>query len=178
MKLVFGLGNPGKRFFGTRHNTGAFVVSKFVEDSFSDSLKTVKKYKSDVYYKAKEKVLFCNPKTFMNNSGSVVSLLKRQHKVGVSDIFVVYDDLDIKLGEFKIVRGKSPKDHNGILSIIEKIGTSDFWHIRMGIENRNSNENISGEDYVLMKFPQAEQKIIDSTYIRLKDELQKVLEFN
>ncbi len=157
MKLVVGLGNPGEKYKNTRHNVGWLVVDKLEKLDLKD-------------------VLFFKPDLFMNKSGVVVKkLMKKYPKVTGEDLYIVYDDLDIKLGEFKLSFGKGPKDHNGLKSIYEQIRTNDFWHVRVGIDNRmNIPFDGSGEDYVLSKWLLKEKEIVDNVIERIVKELKNV----
>ncbi|MEK7498092.1 MAG: aminoacyl-tRNA hydrolase [Patescibacteria group bacterium] len=151
MKLVIGLGNPGPKYLNNRHNVGCLVV---------DKIKKLTAKKTNV---------------FMNESGkSVKSLLSKYSNTSLQDLYIVHDDLDIKLGEYKIQFGRGPKDHNGIKDIEAKLGTSDFWRVRVGVDNREPNNRIPGEDYVLEDFTEEERKIVDSVI----DEICKKLEMS
>jgi len=127
MKLVVGLGNPGEKYKNTRHNVGFLMVDKLfgeVEWGVSKSTKTLRSW---VEFKG-EKVELVKPQRFMNKSGVAVKIIKKKHpKLKNEDIYVIHDDLDIKLGEYKIDKGKGPKVHNGLASIYEQIGTKEFW---------------------------------------------------
>jgi len=78
-----------------------------------------------------------------------------------TDLYIVHDDLDIKLGEYKIQKGKGPKVHKGINSIEKALGTDDFWRVRVGVDNRDSNNRTPGEQYVLQDFTSEEKEILD-----------------
>ena len=102
----------------------------------------------------------------MNNSGSFVKKqLSKYPSITVSDLYVIHDDLDIPLGVFKIQFGKGPKVHNGLNDIYEKLGTSDFWHVRVGVDNREPENRIKGDEYVLSDFSD-EEKIILTRVIK------------
>ena len=117
MKLVVGLGNPGKEYENTRHNTGRILVGmieKKLEDSKIKSLK------------------FLLPETFMNNSGRVVAPLVKNKK-DLKDLVVIYDDIDLPLGKIKISFNRSSGGHNGLGSIIKSLKSEEFLRIRIGI---------------------------------------------
>ncbi len=135
MKLVVGLGNPGKRYKNTRHNIGFMVVN-----SIAGEINWVESKKGKLHYFWKSDNLeYIKPQAYMNKSGeSVLAVTKKHQNLKKENIFVIHDDLDIKLGEYKIQFGKGPKDHNGLVSIYEKLGTKKFWHVRVGIENRKT----------------------------------------
>lgn len=174
MKLIVGLGNPGKKFEGTRHNTGFLVLDKLVSKIAEDQWLMDKKFNS-LIINLMPSVMYCKPQTFMNSSGLAVSKLVNFYKIERDDLFVVHDDLDISLGEYKIQKGKGPREHNGLLSIYEKLGSKEFWHVRVGIDNRtNSKEQwISGEDYVLQQFPEDEAVAVNDVLENLTNDLIK-----
>jgi PTH1 family peptidyl-tRNA hydrolase len=152
MKLFVGLGNPAKDYENTRHNVGASFVD-FLVRKLGLSYQT--KFRS-LYADAQvdgEKVIFIKPQTFMNLSGDAVSEVVKFYKIEFSDIFIAFDDLDIKEGEYKIQLGKYPKVHNGVNDIIAKLGTSEINFIRIGIDGRNEEERkfMAGSDYVLSR---------------------------
>lgn len=97
----------------------------------------------------------------MNDSGSFVLDKTKTYHLNPNNLFVIFDDLDIKLGEYKIQFGKGPKDHNGLNDIYDKLGTDQFWHVRVGIENRDEENKIPGEKYVLQDFSDEESLVID-----------------
>jgi len=145
MILIIGLGNPGVEYKDTRHNAGFLVVDELLTTKLP-GVSVVRK--SDV---------------FMNDSGSFVKKLVDKYKVEPSDLYIIHDDLDIKLGEFKIQKGHGPKDHNGLNDIYQKLGSDDFWHVRIGIDNRPLDNKPMGIEYVLQNFSNEEREILDRT---------------
>lgn len=144
MKLIIGLGNPGGAYVNTRHNAGFLVVDELQKTKLP---KDVVIRKSDV---------------FMNESGSFVEkLLAKYPNIPVSNIYVIHDDLDIKLGEYKIQIGHGPKDHNGLRSIDDALGTDQYWHVRIGIDNRPLDGRPMGEEYVLQNFSDKEKETLN-----------------
>ncbi|MCX6755478.1 MAG: aminoacyl-tRNA hydrolase [Candidatus Nomurabacteria bacterium] len=113
MKLIVGLGNPGEQYENTRHNTGRIIIG-MIED------------------KINTKVKFLMPDSFMNNSGKVVAPLIKSKK-DLSDLIVIYDDVDLPLGKIKISFNRSSGGHNGVGSIIKHLKTEEFLRIRVGI---------------------------------------------
>lgn len=173
MKLIVGLGNPGKEYSNSRHNAGFMFLEtlkdKFlyqkdiyatewrIEDTFKGEISFVKRGSTIV-------AVLLKPLTFMNNSGDAVSKIIKKMEIGniSEDMILVHDDLDIALGEFKIQSGKSPNGHNGVKSVEDRVGTNNFKRVRIGIDNRNE-KNIKGEDYVLMKFAKEEKIILEES---------------
>lgn len=142
MKLIVGLGNPGKQYAGTRHNVGFMVI---------ESLERRRGAGGSILAK---------PPTFVNDSGPAVAKKLARLKLKPPNLYLVHDDLDIALGKFKLQFGRGPKIHAGVQSVEKALGTSRFWRLRLGIENRGSSPKIPGQLYVLEKFPAAEAKIL------------------
>ena len=106
-------------------------------------------------------VIITKTNTFMNDSGSFVKDLYIKYNIQNTDLYVAHDDLDLPLGTWKIQFAKGPKDNGGINSIEQVLGTKDFWRIRVGIDNRNPEERVPGEEYVLEDFTQDEKIVLD-----------------
>lgn len=170
MKLIVGLGNPGKRYKNTRHNVGFMVV-----DYISESNEWKESKNGELLYCWINKdIELIKPQTFMNQSGKSILAAKKKHQnLKTENIYVVHDDLDIKLGNYKIQKAKGPRDHNGLLSIYEKLGTKDFWHVRIGVENRT--KHVLGEEYVLQEFEKNEKQIIDNVIQNVSKDILKML---
>lgn len=165
MKLIVGLGNPGDKYSRTRHNVGFMVMEALAKRMGLEKWELSNKHKSLLV--TLPQFILAKPQTFMNDSGVAVSALASYFKINNSDLFVVHDDLDIKLGEYKIQNGIGPKVHNGVNSIEEKLGSNDFWRVRAGIDNRIAARSEgffvgSGEEYVLQKFSDDEYRVLDS----------------
>ena len=165
MKLVVGLGNPGEKYAGTRHNVGFVVVDRLVGE---EEFKMEKKFKSEIVRMGE--VLVAKPQSFMNKSGDVVSEVVRFYKVETDDLWVIHDDLDIRLGSYKVQKGVGPKVHNGVGNIEERLGENEFWRVRVGVDNRESRE-VSGEEYVLGKFRSSERKVLGEVIERVTVDL-------
>lgn len=157
MKLIVGLGNPGKEYENTRHNIGFKVI-----DRLKDKLgvtNEVKKFKALVSEKNinGEKIIFLKPQTYMNLSGDSVIEVVNFYKLDVTkDIFVVYDDMDLELGRIRVKENGSSGGHNGMKSIISKID-KNFIRIRCGIGGAKYNV----VDHVIGLFDENEQKIVN-----------------
>lgn len=170
MKLIVGLGNPGEKYKGTRHNIGFLVIEKFQIDIFPNfPWKFERKFNAEVSMAGE--MILVKPQTFMNNSGGSVSSLASFYKIPKNNIYVIHDDLDIKLGEVKLQFAVGPKLHYGVTSIEEKLGTKDFWRLRIGVDNRELNNRVEGEDYVLQNFSDDEEKIVSEVIIKAVKDL-------
>ncbi|BBH27648.1 aminoacyl-tRNA hydrolase [Intestinibaculum porci] len=133
MKLIVGLGNPGKKYDGTRHNTG-FMCLDAIAEAFSVDI-TNKKF-DGLYTKFKyhgEDIILLKPQTYMNNSGLSVIQTMKYFKIDVDDLLVIYDDMDLPVGKLRLRESGSAGGHNGVKSIIAHVGTKNFKRIRVGI---------------------------------------------
>ncbi len=154
MKLIVGLGNPGEQYEKTRHNVGFRVLDELVRKIHTP----INKFQTNAKFRAHiiqaNGLIMLKPQTFMNASGAAVVKVATFFKIQPSAIWVIHDDLDIQLGEYKIQFGKGPKVHGGINSIETMLGTKDFWHVRVGVENRSQEVGVKipGEEYVLQPF--------------------------
>ncbi len=158
MKLIVGLGNPGAQYERTRHNAGFRAVRAFHTlhvDAF-DGWK--RKFEAEVSEGriGNEKVALMLPQTFMNLSGDAVAHAVGFWKIAPADVIVVYDELDIPLGNIRIRTSGSAGGHNGIKSVIERLGTPDVPRIRIGIGTERA-KLVPSEDFVLEKFSQDEE---------------------
>lgn len=163
MKVIIGLGNPGDKYKGSRHNVGFEAVDKIAEE-MELVFAMEKKFKAMVA--RGEEILLVKPETFMNRSGESVAKICGFYKVKGGQLWLIHDDLDIRLGDFKVSWGKGPKIHNGVNDVEEKLGMDSFWRIRIGVDNREGRE-ISGEKYVLGKFSSQEKEIVDQVIERV-----------
>ena len=142
MKLIIGLGNPGKEYEKTRHNVGFLTL-----DSYLGKVKWKSKF-NGLYYES-DGVVFIKPTTYMNLSGNCVRDFVNFYKVDVNDILIIQDDLDLDLFSYKLKYKSSSGGHNGIKSIISNLGTECIPRLKIGIAN---NKDIDTKDYVLGKF--------------------------
>jgi PTH1 family peptidyl-tRNA hydrolase len=154
MRLIVGLGNPGREYAWTRHNLG-FQVVNYLAELWGLPLK--RRSLESVWGQGKvgrETVILAQPATYMNLSGQAVSLLLRYFKLTPQDLVVVHDDLDVPLWRLKIVERGGPGGHKGVLSLIGALGTEEFVRVKLGI-GRPTPE-MPTENYVLTHFPASE----------------------
>lgn len=165
MKLIVGLGNPGRIYTDSRHNIGFQVIRLLARAAKI----TLKKDSGAFCLSAKSKigaqqVILAIPLTFMNLSGSSVSALMEKYKIGLEDLLVVCDDLDLELGRIKIRPRGSSAGHRGIASVIDSLGTEGFPRLRIGIGRPHKDKAASA--YVLSRFTKKEKtqlkQILDS----------------
>ena len=157
MKLIVGLGNPGKEYENTRHNIGFWALDNYLDNvSFKhDKLADVYKDNSVIYIK---------PNTFMNLSGEAVRNYVNYYKINVEDILVVQDDLDMEVGRNKLLFNHGDGGHNGIKNIILNLGSRDFLRLKIGISKATLGDT---KDYVLGKFTLEELNIINNSFKEL-----------
>ena len=159
MKIIAGLGNPGERYKMTRHNVGFVYVDEYLRSKGFNYKDYKNKFKAEVLETniKGEKVLFLKPLTFMNLSGESIREAANFYKVDVkSELFVIYDDMDMEIGRIKIRKDGRSGGHNGIKSIISNIG-DEFIRIKCGIGRPDRHETIN---YVLGKFDDNEKEIL------------------
>lgn len=134
MKLIVGLGNPGKEYEKTRHNIG-FMVLDAIADELQAQFCDMSRWSADTteFQVHGEKVVLLKPLTFMNKSGQAVGTFAHYYKLEPKDIWVVSDDIDMPLGRIRVRHEGSSGGHNGLKSIIEHLGTENFTRIRLGV---------------------------------------------
>lgn len=158
MKLIVGLGNPGKEYEGTRHNIGFSVL-----ELLSRGYKARFKKERGVFSQAARikiediDVALAMPMTYMNLSGIALKALCRKYRAGLSDLLVICDDIDLELGRLRIRTGGSSGGHRGLASIIEALASSEFARLKIGI---GRSCGIDAADYVLGKFTNREKPLL------------------
>ena len=154
MKLIVGLGNPGKEYEKTRHNMGFMFLDHYAKEK---GLEINKKKFNGLYIdfvNNGEKTILLKPQTYMNLSGNCVQEFANFYKIEKENIIVIYDDMDIDVGQIKIRKKGSAGGHNGMKSIIQRLGTEEFPRIRIGIGRpKNNGDEIN---YVIGAIPEEE----------------------
>jgi PTH1 family peptidyl-tRNA hydrolase len=155
MKVIVGLGNPGSNYSSTKHNFGFWIIDKLVEQS---SLK-YKAGKGEYVFAQSNEYVFVKPTTYMNNSGIAIKQFLNYYKIDVSNLIIIYDDIDIDLGRIKFRATGTAGGHNGIKSIIYHLQTDTFDRLKIGIA---TSMNMSpSEEYVLKAFPEKYNNLIN-----------------
>lgn len=162
MKLIVGLGNPGKNYENTRHNIGFMIVDEFAKKYNVKFDKTKFKSLYTELYIGTEKYILLKPQTYMNLSGEAVGQFFDYFNLDLEDILIIYDDLDTKTANFKLKAKGSSGGHNGIKSIISHIGGQNFNRLKIGIDRPQPPMKIV--DYVLGKFNKQEMQEIENIY--------------
>ncbi|VAW36585.1 Peptidyl-tRNA hydrolase [hydrothermal vent metagenome] len=158
MLLIVGLGNPGAKYQGTRHNIGFQILDYLSENNnftFSPSKWLAQTAKAEIWG---ERLLFVKPETFMNESGQAVERIASYFHIAAPDIIVIHDDLDLDLGRVKVVNNRGSGGHRGISSIINHLHSREFSRIRVGIGRPPAPMAVT--DFVLGRFAAAERQIL------------------
>ena len=165
MKLIVGLGNIGREYQETRHNIG-FMFLEHLKDDWNLDFKEEKAFKGFVANKIIEgtKTYFLMPTTYMNLSGDAVQALSSYYKIEVEDILVIYDDMDLPVGESRYKKKGSSGGQNGMKDIILKLGTDKISRLKIGIGKGKGH--LRGKDYVLSRFDKEEE-------VTVKEEIKK-----
>ena len=165
MKLIVGLGNPGRGYAHNRHNVGFVCLNHFARTQGIRFDRKQGKARIGTGEVAGSKVVLARPQTYMNLSGQSVSRLMKKFNINLNDLLIIHDDLDLSLGKIRIRHGSSSGGHKGIDSIISSLGSQDFTRLRVGI-GRPTTEGLvptSEADiiaYVLSNFTSEEKQII------------------
>jgi len=171
VKLIVGLGNPGKRYKFQRHNIGFEIVEELASRNSISLAKRSFKAIIGVGSIEGEAVILANPQTYMNLSGESVSSLMGYYRIIPEDLLVVHDDLDFDLGRMKLVFSAGGAGHRGVGSIMESLGTKAFYRLRVGIGR--PPERMDPADFVLQKFPSGSEDLvkglIDSAVDKIKE---------
>ena len=161
MKLIVGLGNPGKEYEKTRHNIGYMALDKILNKYNINLSKT----KFDGYYEKatinKEQYIFLKPAKYMNLSGEVIRDFVNFFKIDINDILIICDDLDQELGRFKLKQKGSSGGHNGLKNIELNLNTQNYKRLKIGISN---NKNMDTKDYVLGKLNKKDLEVLDDIF--------------
>ena len=158
MILIAGLGNPGNRYRGTRHNIGFDVIDSMVDNNplfAKQKFKNCDVWRGNLFGK---KVLLVKPQTYMNLSGQAIGAICRYYRIDTKQVVVIHDELDFDVGEVRLKNGGGAGGHNGLRSIIRDLD-GDFARIRIGIGRPHGK--ISGADFVLSRFDTSQEIAID-----------------
>jgi PTH1 family peptidyl-tRNA hydrolase len=175
MKLIVGLGNPGRGYASNRHNVGFICLNHFARTQGIRFDKKQCKARIGLGEVAGSEVVVAKPQTYMNRSGRSVSLLARKFNVSLNNLLVIHDDLDLPLGKIRIRQGGSAGGHKGVGSIIIELGSQNFIRIRVGIGRPVKNEGFTefSEDeiinYVLSDFTPDEKQAITQVIPRVSE---------
>ncbi|MGZ8154951.1 MAG: aminoacyl-tRNA hydrolase [Burkholderiales bacterium] len=167
MKLIAGLGNPGRKYESTRHNAGFWWLDEVARTAGADFHREAA-FHGDVARVPRTDVWLLKPQAFMNNSGRAIGALASFYRIGPADILVAHDELDLPPGTARLKFGGGLSGHNGLRDTAEVLGTKDFWRLRIGIGHPRDYVASQEEplDYVLRAPRAEERKAIDGALAR------------
>lgn len=173
--LIVGLGNPGQKYRGTRHNIGFMATSLLLEEvergngrrpeQLSGSRFNAELWRIDI--PGGGTWLVAQPQTFMNLSGNAVQPLMAWYKLSAEQLLVVHDELDLEPGRLKLKKGGSAAGHNGIKSIQQQLGTPDFHRLRVGVGKPENHDQVIS--WVLGRFTEQEREVMEKTFPSMVD---------
>lgn len=158
MKLIVGLGNPGREYEKTRHNIGFMAIDRIVDSLGIEFDKNKFNGSYCVGNIDGEKVMFLKPLEYMNLSGNVIGRFVKFFDIDISDILIIHDDLDMDLGRIKLRPQGSSGGHNGLKNIEANLGTKEYKRVKIGISN---DKRFDTKDYVLGKFSSDDMEVLN-----------------
>ena len=180
MKLIIGLGNPGKKYENTRHNIGFKIIEAFI-DSSSELSKLNENKKLKSFISINHGIILAQPITYMNKSAEAIDKIATYYKIDWNDpenLFIeIQDDLDLPFGQLKIQKGKGAAGHKGVKSTMEVIPPEIIWRIRIGIAGK-TKDSMPGNAYVLSRFTKEEETELPTIIIRAVSALRKCIKDN
>jgi len=177
MTIIIGLGNPGEKYENTRHNIGFMVIDEFKRNNNFPDFKLNKKYKS--FISQKNNILLVKPYTFMNNSGKAIKEITKHFATSKNfpnNLIVIHDDIDIPLGEIKIVQNRGSAGNKGVESIIKELKSKNFIRFRIGINQWKENKKRKAESVVLKKLSKKEKTIFNQITRKTSEAISFFLE--
>jgi peptidyl-tRNA hydrolase, PTH1 family len=172
--VVVGLGNPGPRYEGNRHNVGAMVVDVLVRRGYG----SLSRHKSGCLTAERklddEKMVIARPTSYMNESGQQIAQLLRWYKSDRSQLIVIHDELDIPYDQIRVKVDGGTAGHNGLRSIVRHIGSPDFLRVRVGVSRPRGHQDPA--DYVLSDFSAQERASLDDVIERAADAVERMIE--
>jgi len=174
MKLIVGLGNPGKSYSLSRHNVGFRCINHFASRHGILMEKTSCRSRIGIGEVCGVSLILAKPQTFMNRSGDSVSRLVDRSGMPLVDLLVIHDDLDLPVGKIRIRQDGGTGGHKGVESIVDCLGSSDFMRLRVGI-GRPQDEDQDVIDYVLHHFDSQDEHLIETTIIRVTEAVECIL---
>jgi PTH1 family peptidyl-tRNA hydrolase len=177
--LVVGLGNPGPAYAGHRHTVG-YLVADVLAERMGSSLRAHKSGRADVVEgrlgapgAGVPRVVLARPRSYMNESGGVVSTLSKFYKVPAERIVAVHDELDLPFGALRIKLGGGDNGHNGLRSLRTSLGTGDFYRVRLGIGRPPGRQEVA--DFVLSNYSPAERKELPLLVVEAADAVESLV---
>ena len=173
MYLIVGLGNPEKEYGNTRHNMGFDTINEIAKNNNIDINKNKFKGLYETANIQNKKVILLKPQTYMNLSGESVREIVDFYNIEPQNIIVIYDDIDIEKGHIKIRKKGGAGSHNGMKSVVQELGTTDFARIRVGIGQPEFKSDMI--NYVIGKVPKEEQEILNQGVKKAAEAVEEIL---
>ena len=174
--LIVGLGNPGKQYESTRHNMGFLFVDELLREARNVSSMSGDKFRCELWKASlpgsPDQWLIAKPQTFMNLSGDSVQPLMSWYRLSSRKLLVIHDELDLEPGRIKIKSGGGLAGHNGLKSIVQRLGTQDFYRLRLGVGRPPDRDNVIS--WVLGRFPAQEKTRAEES---IKEAVEAILCF-
>jgi len=167
VKLIVGLGNPGRKYEGTRHNVGFDVVDVLAKKHNAAWESAPRGIEAFVARCRIQDTVLAKPLTYMNLSGAATVGLLQFYKIEIADLLVIVDDVNLELGRLRTRSGGSAGGHNGLKSLIESLGTEEFARLRVGVGRGDARRDLA--DHVLTKFDRDERENVDAATGRAAD---------
>ena len=173
MKIIVGLGNPGRKYERTRHNAGFSAVDELAKSLRIDI--TQEKHHALICRArvGSEESVLAKPQTYMNESGRAVAAILRDTYTAVTDLIVIHDELDLPLGSVRVKSGGGHGGHNGLRSIIEHLGSGDFIRVRIGVGRPAAS--MDSADYVLSPFKAEEREIAAQAIVKAAEAVRGIV---
>lgn len=172
--IVVGLGNPGPRYEGNRHNLGAMIVEVLVRRGYG----SLSRHKSGCLTAERtfgdERAVIARPTSYMNDSGQQVAQLMRWYKADLTRLIVIHDELDIPYDQIRVKIGGGTAGHNGLRSVVRHVGSPDFLRVRVGVSRPRGHQDPA--DYVLSDFTAQERASLDDVIERAADAVERIVE--
>lgn len=172
MKLIVGLGNPGKEYEDTKHNMGFMAIDRYAKTKNIEINKSKFNGLYNEFNYNGEKIILLKPQMYINLSGEVIKKYVDFYKIDIDDILIISDDLDLEIGKIKLKYKGGSGGHNGLKNIELNLKTNEYKRIKIGISN---NKQIDTKDYVLGRFSFENKKIIDDVISKIPQILDDYL---
>lgn len=175
MKIIAALGNPGKEYARTRHNAG-FIAADLLSDHYNfESFRKEDRFEAEISTGVidSNKCILVKPQTFMNSSGRAVQKVLAFYKLTPDDLIVIHDDLDIPVGCLRLSFDSRSAGHRGVQSIIDTLGSKEFWRLRLGI--KVDDQKAPTERFVLSAFPKDEEEKLFAALAEVPETIEKEL---
>lgn len=173
MYLIVGLGNPEPDYSNTRHNMGFNVINKITDEANINVTKTKFNSLYGMGQIGDEKVILVKPQTYMNLSGDSIIQFKKFYKIQNKNIIVIYDDMDLSIGNIRLRKNGGAGTHNGMKSVIDNLKTEEFPRIRIGIGTPENKEDLI--NYVIGQIPKREKEVLEKAIEKAKDSIFEIL---